>query len=118
MKKILAVLIFGIGMTFAAAPTFAASVWLPFGGKIVSIFPTGLCGDAKPPFIIQPSGIMSPGPYGGTPYALANFPQEVIAPGVWVIGLYAPTPIPFFCPPLPTPVLPVIIIGTSKIPSL
>ncbi len=122
IKRIVSIAIFVTGTAFLATQALAFSPLLPFGGKITAIVPGAICSDAKTPFTIMPSGIVPAGPYGGTASALIGFPTEVIMPGVWVLGLYLPTPLPICftttVPPVPVFAMPVYVIGTSKAPSL
>ena len=122
MKKIVFASVFALGVSLIAAPAFAAGILLPFGGKITTVVPGAVCSDGKPPFTITPAGLSAVGPFGGTASALIGFPTEVIAPGIWILGLYLPTPLPICftttVPPVPVFAMPVYVIGTSKTPSL
>lgn len=122
MKKIIFTSVFALGVSLIAAPAFAAGILMPFGGKITTVIAGVACSDGKPPFTIMPAGPSAGGPFGGTASALIGFPTEVIAPGIWVLGLYLPTPLPICfttsVPPVPVLAMPVYVIGTSKTPSL
>lgn len=94
-----------------------ASLFRPFGGKVImNIQPPIIC-PGEGPITIRPIGFSPPTPYSVTP-GTRRFLYYSPAPGSWILGLYAPlSPICFIPTPLgpiPIPALPIILFGASR----
>jgi len=121
MKHFLAItLVIGSigGLLFLPRSAEAVSIFLPFGGKVISIIAPGVtCTQGEGPITIRPVGIAPTTPYAVT-LATKRYLHSVITPGVWILGLYNPIPNMFVCatdtiPPVSVPVFPIFIFGTS-----
>ncbi|MFA6365017.1 MAG: hypothetical protein WCW78_01315 [Candidatus Paceibacterota bacterium] len=122
MKYILFFFTFFISfISFLVSPHHASAFFLPFAGKVVTVFTPGVVCVGEGPITIKPISIAPFGPYVIT-LASKRYPQRTVSPGSWIIGMYSTIPIPGTCdttsiPPVPVPASTILFFGSS-FPSL
>ncbi len=92
-------------------------LFMPFGGKVISIITPGIVCPGEGPITIRPVGIYPTTMYATLPVGTSRYAYKVITPGSWILGLYSTAPVPICgtttIPPVPVPVIPIQAFGTS-----
>ncbi|MFA6407553.1 MAG: hypothetical protein WCV80_02505 [Candidatus Paceibacterota bacterium] len=106
-----------VAISFFAPTHQASAIFLPFAGKVITVFTPGVLCVGEGPITIKPIGLAPFGPYVITLASVRHL-YKTVSPGSWIIGIYSTIPIPGTCattsiPPVPVPAFTILRFGSS-----